>query len=116
MKLKTLLIILTPLLLTSDAFAQNRKDILVELAHTSGTTVTRAQLLSDPKLADKNGMCNVTHFVITFFPKGHDLVGPFSTNGNTLTAAEIGIIKNIKAAGSDGQPRSLNSIELKMTE
>jgi len=108
-------------------FAQRQKDPAILLGSMPGSTVTRAQLLANPKFTDKNGTYNVTHFTITFFPKGHDLVGPFFTNGNALSVAELSIIKSlatpakiiiddIKATGSDGQPRSLNSIELKVIE
>ncbi len=118
---------LVMIVLSSHAFAQRINDPKVVLAGTSGTTVTRAQLLADPRLTDKNGVCEVKNFSISFFPTGHDLIGPFTTKGNTLSPAEIDVLRkiplpakivveDIRATGSDGVPRPLGSITLKVTE
>jgi hypothetical protein len=113
--------------LSSHAFAQQQKQPAIVLGSTPGSTVTRAQLLADPRITDRNNQYNVTSGQVTFAPNGRDIVGPFPIKGNTLSAATIYairkmatpanmVIEDISATGSDGQPRKLNCIVLKVID
>lgn len=120
-------ILLLILFVSLAVFAQKQKDPQIVLHAANGNTVSRAKLINDPKIVDKNNGYDVKDFVLTFVPEGGDIIGPFITKGNKLTAAEIDVLKRmhvparvvieeIMATGSDGLPRTCNTIALKVTE
>ena len=122
-----ILLFILVLSLSSHVFGQKPKDPQIVLEAANGNTVSRAKLISDPKIVDKNNGYDVTSFVLTFVPDGRDIIGPFTTKGNELTANELDVLKrmqvpakivieDIRATGSDGFPRTCNTIFLKVTD
>ncbi len=118
---------LVMLLMSPCAFAQKPKDPQVVLEAANGKTVSRAKLITNPKIIERNNGYDVKEFVLTFVPEGRDIIGPFITKGNKLTADEIDVLKRmhvpakvvieeIIVTGSDGIPRTCNTIFAKVTE
>jgi hypothetical protein len=72
------------------------RNLAVRFGGVEPGPITGQQILMQPKLLEKNGMGKITDFTVTFFPKGQDMIGPFHTKGDSLTVAEITIIKRLQ--------------------
>lgn len=94
--MKKMMLFLSLVWLASPAFAHQRKDAKLELAAANGNTVSRAKLITDPKIIDRSNEYEVKSFILTFVPEGRDIIGPFTTKGNKLTAQEIDVIKRMQ--------------------
>lgn len=59
--------------------------------NTQEATISIDKILAKPRLVCDLPDCKVTHFSITFIPRGHDLAGPFSISGAELSST----VKNL---------------------
>ncbi|MCW3122782.1 MAG: hypothetical protein JWQ38_2274 [Flavipsychrobacter sp.] len=88
-----LLLVLSVLFFVQANAQNNKKEPSIRFGNMEPGKASREQIMNAPAIVDVNEVFKVTHFSISFYPKGGEVFGPYDTKGNTLTTAELELVK-----------------------